>query len=78
MKYKSYIEHRNAGATAEECYRIAKEAGLSEIESVAMLRDVYSLSIAEAKEVAVTVSTSHKSLDEYQASLAPKVLDELS
>jgi hypothetical protein len=66
---EKYQKLRNDGTTPEDAYRAARADELDEIESLKMLRDVYELSITEAKTVSTNVETGATSLEEFQQNL---------
>ena len=73
-KYKNqYLE----GMSAKETYRVAKKDGLNFSQCIRMLREVYGLSLIEAKEIIVTTDKQVDSLAEYQEKLAPLIESEL-
>jgi ribosomal protein L7/L12 len=66
---------RDGGTSPHDVCLIAIAAGLSDIQQIRMLREVFDLSLVEAKEVMVVASGLGTSLDDYQARLIPSLLD---
>jgi len=73
-EYPEYASQRIVGAGPVEMYRSAKADGLGEIDSIRMLRSVFGMSLAEAKEVTLIASGTAGSLKEHEL----RVADELS
>jgi hypothetical protein len=69
-EFSKYARMRDDGFGADEVYRAAKADGLTEVESIRMLRAVFGLSLAAAKEVTVVSGGAVASLDEHLAHLA--------
>lgn len=70
-KYKSM---RDSGVLPENVYREAARDGLDTITRIRLIRSVYSLSPAQAKEVWVTAEGLAESLDEHQGKFVDTVL----
>ena len=75
-KYKGMNDN---GATPANVYHEAKKDGLDKVVSIRMLREIFQLSLAQAKEIIVKVNTD-LSLSDHQKRLTPglkKALDDL-
>lgn len=59
------------GTSARAIYLTARADGLNAIEAIKLIREIFGLSLVEAKEVAVTADGRFSSLSDYQASLIP-------
>lgn len=68
--FETFREMQREGAGPTECAVVAKNAGLDLIPRIRMLREVFGLSLVDAKE-AVVISEGWSSLHEYQAGLVP-------
>jgi hypothetical protein len=66
VQYAPYREMRDAGVPAQEIYRRAVSAGFGEIEAIRLIRVVFNLGLAEAKEVMIRALDLATSLSEYQ------------
>lgn len=71
-EFDRYAELRDAGIDPKGAYLVAQENGLGAVESIHMLRQVYSLTIEEAKSVKIETDTG-MTLSEYQESLLPDI-----
>ena len=69
-EFETFHEMKRRGRSPVECAMAAKDAGLDFIPRIRMLREVYGLSLVDAKE-AIVVSEGWSSLHEYQGSLVP-------
>ena len=49
IKFAKYEEMRSSGSTPDQVYSLAKQDGLDNITSIRMLRQVFGLSLADAK-----------------------------
>jgi len=67
--FNKYHQMHSAGSSPGEVYRIAKADGADEITCIRLLRQVFSLSLVEAKTVIVEASGQSTSLEEYQSRL---------
>lgn len=68
--FEKYRALRAQGESAREVYLQALFDGFDKIESFRMIREVFSLSFAEAKKVAVTSGGKSRSLEEHQEKLS--------
>jgi hypothetical protein len=68
LKYKRLTE---LGASPSEIARVASRDGVQPIEQIKLLRELFNLSLVEAKEVYITADGVYASLNEYQATLIP-------
>jgi hypothetical protein len=68
-RYTPYVEMREAGVQAEEIYRRATEAGFGQIEAIRLIRVLFDMGLAEAKEVMIRALGLAPSLSEYQEQL---------
>jgi hypothetical protein len=71
-----YEQIRDLGATPHEVARQGLAAGLGMIWTIRLLRGVFSLDVAQAKEVVLQATGAASSLSEYQETLLP-VLQQL-
>lgn len=71
--FAKYENLRNSGAPATEVYQAAKADGLDQIARIRLLRTVYNLSLAQAKEVVVQAE-ERISLAEHQEKIAQALL----
>jgi hypothetical protein len=69
-EFPQYEELRAGGATPVQVYQGAKAAGMGQIDAIRMLRTVFGLSLAEAKEVPIVASGVANSLREHEENLA--------
>ena len=76
--FEKYAICSSRGISAKKTYEIAKQDGLNFGECIRMLRQVYTLSLIDAKEVIVTVDEKVNSLAEFQEKLTPLVESELN
>lgn len=63
------------GASPLDVYRKAKADGVQHIQMFAMLRQVFSMSLIEAKEVIIVGSGLAESLNEYQERVIAPALE---
>ncbi len=70
-KYKSMMD---SGVSPENVYREAARDGLDTISRIRLIRSVYSLTPAQAKEVWVRAEGLAESLDEHQGQFVDTVL----
>jgi len=68
-----YLRMRNSGSSPEHIYLALKADGVGEIESIRILRELFQLSMMEAKEVIVTTDLPVDSLEVYQEKIYPTV-----
>ena len=61
--FAKYESLKAAGNTPEQVYAVARQDGVDPIMRIRMIRAVYSLTLAQAKEVHVRAENSGKSLD---------------
>jgi ribosomal protein L7/L12 len=66
-----YGEMVGSGADAGQVYLAAKADGLSSLESIRLIRELFGLSLVEAKEVSVVADELASSLSEYQERFIP-------
>ncbi|MDX1951094.1 MAG: hypothetical protein SFY81_02855 [Verrucomicrobiota bacterium] len=71
-EFEKYKELKVAGKTPAEVFQIARKDGVDEIKMIRLLRQVFNLSLTEAKEVIVNGKTGG-SLSAHQQSLAKPV-----
>jgi hypothetical protein len=64
--FSRYLAMRGAGAGPEVVYRSARTDGLDRITIIRLLRRVFNMSLAEAKEVGIVADGLAASLEEYQ------------
>jgi hypothetical protein len=68
--FKKYEVMRNSGAEPEKVYQAAVHDGIDPIARIRLIRAVYSLSPAEAKEVMLRAEGVASNLDEFQHRVA--------
>jgi ribosomal protein L7/L12 len=66
-----YDEMVHSGADAGQVYLAAKADGLGWIESIRLIRELFGISLVEAKEVSVVADGLASSLSEYQERFIP-------
>jgi hypothetical protein len=71
--FAKYETMKSDGTSAVEVYRAALADGLDPITRIRLLRTVFGLSLAEAKEVTIVASESAKSLDDFQSGIAQQI-----
>lgn len=69
-EFPAFHKMKQRGDTAVSCARVAIAGGLDFTAQIRMLREVFGLSLTDAKEVRV-MCDGWRSLDEYQESLLP-------
>lgn len=62
----SYEKMRNTGATAADVFQAAMNNGKTHIEGIKLVRELFDLSLVQAKEVYIVSCGIAASLDEYQ------------
>jgi len=75
---RKYQQIQAAGATPIDIYRLAQQEGLGEIACIRLIRQLFQLSLVEAKEVIVRATGLSSSLHARQATLAPALEEALS
>lgn len=68
-----YAHMCDTGASPGDVYLAAKADGLEEITCIRLLRDLFRLSLVEAKAVVITTDQSISSLEEHQERLTPVI-----
>jgi hypothetical protein len=76
LELHKYQQLHAAGATPIDIYRLAQQDGLGEIACIRLMRQLFQLSLVEAKEVIVRGTGLSSSLQAHQATLVP-VLEEV-
>jgi hypothetical protein len=71
--FTKYEAMRDRGADRQEVYLAGKASGLDSITLTRLLRKVYGLSLAEAKDVQIRADGLAASLDAFQEGLVPAV-----
>lgn len=74
--FSKYQEMKVAGKSAAEVYAAAKADGLNQLTGIHILREIYSLSLVEAKKVSFEVDTGQSS-DARQPGLQKQYTDVL-
>lgn len=69
--FSRYHGLRRNGSSPAEVYRHAVADGMDEIACFRLLREVFGLSLVDAKRVVVTASGRAESLEEHQEGLLP-------
>lgn len=67
---EKYEQLKSQGISAEDVYRIAQTDGLTSIERIKLIRELYNLGLREAKEISIVASGIASSLDEHQSKIA--------
>ncbi len=70
-EFSRYESLRQEGHSPAEVYRRASADGVDQIGCFRLLRQVFDLSLVEAKRVIVKVDTGADSLEEHQETLLP-------
>ncbi len=60
-EFEKYESMRADGIDAGGAYATTKEEGLDQLTAIRMLREIYGLSLVEAKKVSFEVDTGHSS-----------------
>ena len=68
---------KKRGASAADVCSCARTDGLEAADIIRMLRQIFSLSLAQAKEIIVVTSGTSRSLSERQEKLAPALEEAL-
>jgi hypothetical protein len=69
--FDAFHEMKRRGENAASCCRAAQDAGLGFLMQIRMLREVFGLSLVQAKEKIVVADGRWASLEDYQESLLP-------
>lgn len=72
-EYPAYEALQQQGIAPSEVYRVATGAGMSDIDAIRMLRTVFGLTLAEAKEAMVVGSGTAVSLEAHESALADEL-----
>jgi hypothetical protein len=72
-EFSEYERKREEGADAIAVYRAARADGLTEIDSIRMLRDVFTMSLRQAKEVTIVATGTARNLAEHEQQLAAEL-----
>ena len=67
--FSKYAQMRNAGANARAVYLAAKADGIDGVRCIRLLREVFHLSLVDAKEVTIVADNMDSYLNEYQGHL---------
>jgi hypothetical protein len=70
-EFPEYQEMKENGIEAGVAFLFGKKNGVDDIALIRMLRQVYGLTLIQAKEVSVTADGTFVSLNEYQEKLLP-------
>jgi hypothetical protein len=70
-EFKKYSELAEQGATPNDISLAAKADGVGFMERLKLVRQIFALSVKEAKEVTIVADGLGTSLDDYQAKLVP-------
>lgn len=73
-EFEQFRKWKLDGMSAHDAYRRARQMGVTEVDSIRMLRSVFELSLRDAKEVTIVASGTATSLEEHEASVASDVL----
>lgn len=76
-EFPEYQKMKENGIEAGVAYLFGKKSGLDAFALIRMLRQVYGLTLTQAKEVTVTADGTSVSLNEYQAKLFPALKESL-
>jgi hypothetical protein len=74
-----YIELKLRGLSASEIAIVAREDGLSSVESIYVLKEVFEISVAQAKEIFMTIKGNehHLAFHEQLMDDLDKVIEEM-
>jgi len=72
-EFNKYERQRMGGIQPCEVYRTAKADGLGEIDSIRMLRSVFAMSLAEAKQVTLIANGTAASLKDHEQNVADEL-----
>src|SRR5690349_676168 len=72
-EFNKYQKMAKLGSSAKDVYLTARADGLNLIEALRCLREIFGLSLVDAKEISVTADGRYISLNDYQASLIPAI-----
>ena len=72
---EKYFLMRDSGSSPQEIYLALKDDEAGRIDSIRILRELFQLSLPEAKEVMVIVDEGVSSLAEYQEQWIPIILE---
>jgi len=75
--FRKYKQMRDDGALPGGVYRAARNDGVDKVTLIRLLRRVFDLSLAQAKEVTIVASGRADALSEHQAVLIPALEDAL-
>ena len=75
IEFPEYHQMRDSGCSAIEVYRSAKAKGMRDIPAIRMLREVFGLTLGEAKEVLIVGSGVAGTVEEHDTDLAAAILD---
>jgi len=68
-QYLIYVQMRDDGGEATEIYLAAKANGLSEMDCLIVLKQVFAISAVEAKEVSIKADNPNTTLADHQANI---------
>lgn len=71
--YSEYHALRESGHTAEQVFLKARENGIDTIEQIRLIRQVFGLSLADAKQVSHRANSPDFSLDQLQERIASEL-----
>jgi ribosomal protein L7/L12 len=74
-EFPRYEALYQSGTSAVEVYRVAKSAGMSDMEAIRMLRAVFGMSLRDAKETMVVGSGIADSLAAHEQAMADELQD---
>lgn len=73
--FSTYRQMKERGESPAACWLASREAGLKVFAGIRMLREVFGLTLTEAKEVAIVAEGRFASLDEYQGDVLLPALE---
>jgi hypothetical protein len=74
IEFAKFKGMHDQGIGPVEAYRLAKNDGLNEIDSILMLRTVYAQTLREAKETTIVASGAASNLDEHEGSVTREIV----
>ncbi|RYG64740.1 hypothetical protein EON80_18675 [bacterium] len=75
--FQRYEQMRDSGQTPHQVYRQGESVGLDFLQRLRMLRAVFGLGLAQAKEVMIQADGFEGTLSDYQETLLPVIVAEV-
>lgn len=76
-EFERFRELQRRGASPLDAYRAARSEGMADVDAIRMLRTLFGLSLAQAKEAMVVGSGTASSLREHEQAVASALQTEL-